>query len=65
MNGKNIHLTLAILASLVFIGYLSESEHYMFGYSINMWIVRIIWLIIAVNSFIQYFKIKKKEKNAV
>ena len=62
MNNKNFCLILGILGTLLFIGYLDESEHSMFGYSINIWVVRIAWLIIAVTNFINYFKMKKAEK---
>ena len=62
MNNKNFCLILGILGTLLFIGYLDESEHSMFGYSINIWVVRIAWLIIAVTNFINYFQMKKAEK---
>ncbi len=63
MNNKNLFLIAGILTSLVFIGYLAESEpHKMFGYLINIWIVRAVWLIITVSNFTNYFKLKKAEK---
>ncbi len=62
MNNKKFCLILGILGTLLFLGYLGEPEHSMFGFSINIWIVRIAWLIIAVTNFINYFKMKKAEK---
>ncbi|MCF6347672.1 MAG: hypothetical protein L3J20_05145 [Flavobacteriaceae bacterium] len=63
MNNKILFLIAGIITSLVFIGYLAESEpHKMFGYSINIWIVRLAWLIIAISNFANYFKLKKTEK---
>ena len=64
MKNKNSCLVLGILGTLLFIGYLNESEHSMFGYSINIWVVRIAWLIIAVTNFVNYFKIRKNEKES-
>lgn len=65
MNNKNLYLIGGILSTLVFIGYLSESEpHEMFGYSINIWIVRLAWLIIAISNFSNYKKSKDSEKTA-
>lgn len=62
MNNKTLFLIAGIITSLVFIGYLAESEpHNMFGYSINIWIVRLAWLIIAISNFANYFKLKKAE----
>ncbi|KGL58401.1 hypothetical protein [Polaribacter sp. Hel1_85] len=63
MNNKTLFLIAGIITALVFIGYLSETEpHNMFGYTINIWIVRLAWLIIAVSNFANYFKLKKAEK---
>jgi hypothetical protein len=63
MLGKNLFLVAGILTLLVFIGYLSEpGPHVLFGYSINIWIVRIAWLLIAITNFASYFKLKKEGK---
>ena len=63
MNNKNLFLIAGIITFLVFIGYLSEpGPHSMFGYSINIWIVRIAWLLIAISNFANYLKLKKVEK---
>ena len=60
---KNLHLFGSILAFLVFIGYLSETEpHNMFGFAINIWIVRLAWLIIFIFNFKTYLNAKKAEK---
>jgi len=63
MNNKNLFLIVGIITFLVFIGYLSEpGPHSMFGFSINIWIVRLAWLLIAISNFANYFKLKKAEK---
>ncbi len=63
MNNKILFLIAGIITSLVFIGYLGESEpHKLFGYSINIWIVRLAWLIITISNFANYFKLKKIKK---
>jgi len=63
MKKKNLNLILGILATLLFIGYLGESEpHSIFGLSINIWIVRIIWLVVAIVNISSYLKLKKTEK---
>ena len=63
MNNKTLFLIAGIITSLVFIGYLAETEpHNMFGYSINIWFVRLAWFMIAVLNFINYFKLKKAEQ---
>lgn len=63
MSRKNLFLIAGILALLVFVGYLSESgPHKLFGYSINIWIVRLAWLLITISNFANYFKLKNEEK---
>ncbi|CAL2092837.1 hypothetical protein [Tenacibaculum sp. 190524A05c] len=63
MNTKNLNLFLGIAAALVFLGYLGETEpHTLFGISINIWIVRVVWLIVAVVNVSNYLKLKKGEK---
>ena len=63
MNNKNFFLIAGIITFLVFVGYLSEpGPHSMFGYSINIWIVRLAWLFIAISNFTNYIKLKKVEK---
>ncbi len=60
MKKGNLLLIAGILASLVFIGYLGESEpHTMFGYSINIWIVRLAWFVIAASNILGYMKMRK------
>ena len=63
MNRKNLFLIAGILTFLVFVGYLSEpGPHKLFGFSINIWIVRLAWLLIAISNFVNYFRLKSKEK---
>ena len=63
MNNKKLFLIASIITFLVFIGYLTETEpHSMFGYSINIWFVRLAWLIISVINIINYLKLRKSEK---
>lgn len=63
MNKKNLFLIAGIASIIIFIGYLGESEPItIFGLSINIWIVRLAWLLITISNFLNYFKIKKSEK---
>lgn len=63
MKNKTLFLVAGIITLIVFIGYLSESgSHSIFGYSINIWIVRITWLLLSILNFATYFKIKRNEK---
>lgn len=63
MKNKNLSLILGIVSFLVFIGYLSESEpHSIFGLSINIWIIRLIWLAVALVNISNYIKLKKENK---
>ena len=65
MHKKTWSLIAGIASFIVFIGYLSEpGPHIMFGVAINMWIVRLAWLLIAVANFSNYMKIKKSEKES-
>ncbi len=66
MNNKNLYLFGGILSALVFIGYLSESEpHEMFGFAINIWFIRLAWLIIAISNFANYKKAKIPKKQLI
>ena len=63
MKYKSLFLVAGIITLIVFIGYLSEpGPHSIFGYSINIWIVRIAWLLISISNFANYFKLKNNEK---
>jgi len=63
MNNKKLFLIASIITSAVFIGYLTETEpHSMFGYSINIWFVRLAWLIISVTNIASYIRLRKPEK---
>ena len=65
MNKKNLFLIAGIVASIVFIGNLTETEpKIFFGYSVNRWIIRIGWLLFAFSNFANYLKIKKSEKES-
>ena len=63
MSKKNISLLASIVTFLVFIGFLGESKpHSMFGFLINIWFVRLAWLIVAVLNIRNYLKLRKLEK---
>lgn len=63
MKNKTLFLVAGIITLIVFIGYLSESgSHSIFGYSINIWIVRSTWLLLSILNFATYFKLKRNEK---
>ena len=65
MNKKSMHLIAGVLASLVFIGYMVESgPHEIFEFEISIWVIRFIWLIIAITNFKTYFDIKKTENQS-
>jgi hypothetical protein len=63
MKSKNIVLVAAILALITFIGFLSETEpQILFGYSVDIWIYRIAWLLLTVYFSVRYFNARKAEK---
>lgn len=65
ISNKNLFLVAGIVTAFAFIGNLGEVEpHLLFGYSVNIWIVRLFWLIITVSNFTNYFEIKKAEKKS-
>jgi len=60
MNKNNLHLAAAILSLLVFIGFLGETDpKTLFGFSINIWVYRVAWLVITASFFMRYFKARK------
>lgn len=64
MNSKNWSLFSGITGLIVFIGYLSEvGPRYLFGFSINIWLIRLFWLGFTIAYLANYFKIKKSEKS--
>lgn len=63
MSRKNLFLIAGIITLLVFVGYLSEpGPHQLLGYSINIWIVRLAWLLITILNFANYVKLKNEGK---
>lgn len=65
MNKKNLFLVAGILALITFIGYLTESEpKEMFGFYINIWIMRIGWLFLTISFFSSYLKLKNLDKGS-
>lgn len=65
MNRKRLYLIAAILTSVVFIGYLGETEPQdLFGYPVNIWVIRVLWLIMPIVNFAQYFRFRKAEQAA-
>lgn len=63
MSKKNLYLVAGILTAVVFIGYLGESgPKEMFGYSVNIWIIRLAWLATTVGILGNYYQLRKAEK---
>ena len=59
MNKKNLSLIAGILTAVVFVSSLLDSESgTLFG---SVWLFRLGWLIMAITSFTNYYKIKKSE----
>ncbi|MFT4737178.1 MAG: hypothetical protein ACI8QD_002825 [Cyclobacteriaceae bacterium] len=65
MNKKHLYLVAGFLTAAVFVGQLSESEpQVLFGFSVDIWVIRLGWMALAISSFVNYFKIKKAEKES-
>ncbi len=63
MRNKYIFLVAAVLSVINFIGFLSETEpQNMFGYDINIWVYRMIWLIATTYFSIRFYRMYKAEK---
>lgn len=65
MRNKKWDLIWGILAIIVFIASIIEGNAVIkvFGFEINSWIYRGIWLLIAITNLSQFFIRKKKEDN--
>ena len=63
MRNKKWDLIIGVLAVLILIGNFVEgnSTTHLFGFNINSWIYRGIWLLIAITNLSQYFIRRKKE----
>lgn len=58
---RNLFLAAAILALLVFIGYMTEAGPYqLFGREVSIWVVRVAWLLLAVANFMQYWRAREE-----
>lgn len=63
MNKKIFFIIGGIVSLILFISSMTETEPKMlFGYSINVWIVRAFWLLNTFMIFNGYRKIKETEK---
>ena len=66
MKNKTLFLIAGIITSFAFIGTIGETEpHIIFGYSVNIWLVRLFWAFISYSNFTNYFKMKKVEKESI
>lgn len=65
MRNKKWDLVWGILAVVVFVSSIIEGESTIkfFGFEINSWIYRGIWLLIAITNLSQFFIRKKKEND--
>lgn len=62
MKKKNLYLIAGTLTGIVFISSLLDPEPgSLFG---SVWLFRLGWLLMSIPSFVNYFKIKKAEKNS-
>ncbi len=65
MSSKNLFLAAGIISLFVFIIYLLDpGPKTLFGFEVNIWIVRLVWLFISVANFANYYKYIKAETNA-
>jgi len=65
MKKQHLFLIAGIVASITFIGYLSETNpKSLFGVTLNIWFHRLAWLIIAFGFFGTYFRMKKQENSS-
>ena len=63
MNKKIFLLIGGIISLLVFIGYMTESEpQIFFGYSVDVWFVRVFWFLNTFTIFNAYRTIKQTDK---
>ncbi len=63
MNKKIFFIIGGTLSLILFIGSITETEpNIIFGYSINVWIVRAFWLLNTFVIFKAYGKIKETEQ---
>jgi hypothetical protein len=63
MNKKNLNLLGGIFMSLKFISKLFDTEpETLFGFSVNIWVLTIMYLIAAISFFGNYYELKKNEK---
>ncbi|MCL7755170.1 hypothetical protein [Polaribacter sp. Z022] len=63
MNKKNLNLLGGIFMSLKFISKLfdTESETF-FGFSVNIWVLAIVYFLAAISFFGNYYELKKNKK---
>ena len=65
MNKKYLYLIAGVLALMTFVGFLGESEPMtLFGFSVNIWIYRVAWLVLTISCFRSYFRLRKAESEA-
>jgi len=65
MKTINVSLITGILALIVFIGFMGETDAKpLFGFSVNIWVYRLAWLFIAITFLTKYFRMKQSEKES-
>ena len=63
MKRKYLYLAFALIATFIFVGYFRQSgPRVIFGYTINIWVVRVVWLYIAISNFFRFYKLTKAGK---
>ena len=63
MKRRHLFLVAGILAFTSFIGYLGETkDQELFGFSLNIWVHRIAWLIAGFGFLGYYINLWKQEK---
>lgn len=66
MKRKNLQLAIAILALLIFIGFMTETgPKSFFGIMLNIWVYRVAWLLISASFFMNYLKERKLEEEEI
>jgi len=65
MRNKNLNLFIVAFSALTIIANFLQNNatSYLFGFEVNSWVVRILWLLIGLISYKRYKDKKEEEEN--